>query len=603
MGCGASSGQIYTETTEEPEKKTRADSEDSVANRLYHGFKDIGSGTTSGTSTGIRSAAADEPHLSPPTLEHLPFRTAAPFGTHSRETSTDAKDSSKEPGRWHLESSPGTWVAFKEQISANVDKTRALGKSHLLYVFQGETHDVDLDRKIVTNWFTGHSQRIEYRRGDVGTTSVAAAYAKHIKPETEGSKPGSYRTGEWQWQQNETTWLSFDSDTKQLLRAARLMGREIVCFVAGDSEYEANLETCVQRNLQTGYERKLRWVRPQKESAQFQWQLKNGTWVDYEDEENEKLCAAYAAKQRFIRWSARGNDYQLDFAKLIQENVSTNSGMTRNVRILRDTWGTEARPEPSVCKASGSPIPPSAGKRFGFHGGLDSSYGTSPRPSHTEPSIPPPGHPPLDPKHSARRPSHGSSTGPSAGVGPTDSSGRSSGHPPFAKAFSAFHTKVDPGSSFEQRKSSPYSGHGSSSERYDPKAPGSRTSAGSSPPPGGTRIPSSSPPPSGSTRAPSGPSHPRAASGTGGTAPAGARGKATSAIKLPSGVDWPGDTKARKAAEELFYDLSKVPINERKKTFMKACLRWHPDKNLDDEDTATEVFQFLQTLKEWYLGE
>ena len=68
-------------------------------------------------------------------------------------------------------------------------------------------------------------------------------------------------------------------------------------------------------------------------------------------------------------------------------------------------------------------------------------------------------------------------------------------------------------------------------------------------------------------------------------------------------MDWPAEEKPRQAAEALFAELSEVPINERKKAFMKACLKWHPDKNLEDEDTATEVFQFLQSLKEWYLGE
>jgi len=77
-------------------------------------------------------------------------------------------------------------------------------------------------------------------------------------------------------------------------------------------------------------------------------------------------------------------------------------------------------------------------------------------------------------------------------------------------------------------------------------------------------------------------------------------------------VELPRSPVARKAAEALVADFSALGTGgregsvessvERRKAYRAACLRWHPDKNLDDEDTATEVFQFLQLLKEWCLG-
>lgn len=39
----------------------------------------------------------------------------------------------------------------------------------------------------------------------------------------------------------------------------------------------------------------------------------------------------------------------------------------------------------------------------------------------------------------------------------------------------------------------------------------------------------------------------------------------------------------------------------RRKTFKAMTLRWHPDKHPDDVELATEVFQFLQQQREWYL--
>ncbi|CAK9099927.1 unnamed protein product [Durusdinium trenchii] len=34
-----------------------------------------------------------------------------------------------------------------------------------------------------------------------------------------------------------------------------------------------------------------------------------------------------------------------------------------------------------------------------------------------------------------------------------------------------------------------------------------------------------------------------------------------------------------------------------------SCLKWHPDKNADNLEVATEVFQWLQSQRDWYLKE
>lgn len=47
----------------------------------------------------------------------------------------------------------------------------------------------------------------------------------------------------------------------------------------------------------------------------------------------------------------------------------------------------------------------------------------------------------------------------------------------------------------------------------------------------------------------------------------------------------------------------KEDIASRKKTFKFSCLRWHPDKNPDSAEVANEVFQWLQSQRDWYLKE
>merc|ERR1712187_403018 len=72
---------------------------------------------------------------------------------------------------------------------------------------------------------------------------------------------------------------------------------------------------------------------------------------------------------------------------------------------------------------------------------------------------------------------------------------------------------------------------------------------------------------------------------------------------LPHGVEWPNDPRARRVVEVIFKDMSnsrRAPQDDRQKAYRAACLSWHPDKNPKHEKLATEVFQFLQSLKNWY---
>jgi len=64
---------------------------------------------------------------------------------------------------------------------------------------------------------------------------------------------------------------------------------------------------------------------------------------------------------------------------------------------------------------------------------------------------------------------------------------------------------------------------------------------------------------------------------------------------------------AHEAKVKVYKQLKSTAMEEmevRKKTFKKLCSKWHPDKNLPkDVELATEVFQYLQAQKTWYLCE
>merc|ERR1740121_3072800 len=65
--------------------------------------------------------------------------------------------------------------------------------------------------------------------------------------------------------------------------------------------------------------------------------------------------------------------------------------------------------------------------------------------------------------------------------------------------------------------------------------------------------------------------------------------------------------KAARIKQEISDDLGrtiKEDLSMRKKTFKLLCLTLHPVNNSDvDTELATQIFQFLQTQKDWYLKE
>lgn len=472
-----------------------------------------------------------------------------------------------EGDQWYFESMPNEWQPFSPDVNRKILVTLRLGEKRLVYAHRGETYEVDLDNGMLTNFNTfirrrvrkgatpgapGHrheprtSSGASSRPPDVGVTAPSRPRERSPagpKPTAEAdgaSRHGGFRVnGEWQWEESPGSWRSFDEDVSRILITARTLGKEQVIFGVGPQHYQADLEACTQKNLHTGFVRNIRWARRRRspENVRFQWQLKNGVWVDYEEEENDLLNKAYRAKEKSVTYSARGFDYEVNLVSMEQQNISkgpafsmTNAsgpGSIRKVRIVGTDLSSDDR-RPTVCKTPG-------GDKRGRGSDSDATRGEA----RDRARSPPAGHGDAHVGADHRKPSD-AGAGAAHGVGAPRRSGepRMAAGPPFTRAFDSAYAGERPS--------------------YGPRTSGT-TSGGA--------------------------------------------GKDSSKIKLPKGVDWPAEPRARKIAEEVFVEMSAVPINERKKAFRTMVLKWHPDKNLDDEDTATDVFQFVQAIKDWYLGE
>ncbi|CAK0803972.1 unnamed protein product [Prorocentrum cordatum] len=62
-------------------------------------------------------------------------------------------------------------------------------------------------------------------------------------------------------------------------------------------------------------------------------------------------------------------------------------------------------------------------------------------------------------------------------------------------------------------------------------------------------------------------------------------------------------SRVRASVLEGLRRTEREEIGSRKKNYKFLLLQWHPDKNPDKAELATEIFQFLQQQRDWYLKE
>lgn len=433
-------------------------------------------------------------------------------------------------------------------------------------------------------------------------------------------------------------WKPFEPEVAKMLLAARRRGESRVVYSANRTLYEANLDDLRQTNLLTSFTRPMRWV----PGLQFQWEMKNGLWVDYEDEENDIVVAAKKAGRGKIRYPARGFEYEIDLDSMVQENISMNSSVIRRVRICgADISSDERAPRTNSdgavdatnpdCTSGEWQMPPREpsrapaaastesgcrkprGHTFGPVGEGTERESAKPSSYHREPFGGFKGSKPVPPtSHFAG----GDGMGFGGGGGGGGASGGSVPPPPEASRWGRSHEKKpQPGGAQSAGGGGGVHGPtpgGKARSAWGPNGPSPGFAASTSQDGGSSKAAKAkakeAPPPNARPQAEprtrqskEDPPPPKRAATGGGRQPM------TVLPKLPPGVELPAaPPAAREAARNLaisFAELRRASPAERKRAYKTAILRWHPDKNLEDEDVATEVFQFLQALKEWCLSD
>jgi len=498
-------------------------------------------------------------------------------------------------GAWHFEESPDAWRALEPEVSALLLDAWSRGESEATYSAGGASFDVDLGACLQTNCATGQQQRI-------GWIPTASSQEEETEDEEERvcSGPAAERVservalgGEWHFEETPDAWRAHSPEVSAQLLVAWYCGERQTVFVSDDISFNVDFEACVQTDQRTGRQQRIGWVA----SCSPLEGLKAGgeddapqIWQQYDEDEERRLLAAWAAGEKVVRYSARGCEYEADFVRMLHTNLTTGAQTLIGVDVLDES-------EPSRTGAQ-----------------RQSSKGSEIQAPVASAAV---------------------TTNSSATAAVTTAALNHQGQP-FAASLGAspcgshvYYTPASPGA-LRKLSAAPVLGGGAVADAHgEPvavkgavKKPHTyrtghkRYVFGDTPNPGGPgQKPAKPPPLSTSSRplkkwslAPG--QQPRLA----GKAlpkqpmpmPSPKGRKPSSAVfELPDGLQWPSDEKARRVVEMLFEDMClsrQTSLGQRRRAYRAMCLSWHPDKNHRHQALATEVFQFLQALKRWYVG-
>eukprot|EP00931_Biecheleriopsis_adriatica_P003843 TRINITY_DN105603_c0_g1_i1.p1 TRINITY_DN105603_c0_g1~~TRINITY_DN105603_c0_g1_i1.p1 ORF type:complete len:571 (+),score=117.47 TRINITY_DN105603_c0_g1_i1:88-1800(+) len=531
----------------------------------------------------------------------------------AKQGQDDTQEHQEQEEHWEWETSPDKWIAFDASISSKLNVADELGVPKLLYS-QGDSFEVDFAARWQTNLNKGLRQRI--RRRDAAASNVIREQQDDRSTEVSTWPLAGCTQGEWQVQKAGGAWSSFPTDICQLLFAARLLAKDEVVYTHQGDCYKADLDGWVLTNISTGVCHLIRWKPSEQHSVQFQWQTKSGAWLNYLDEDNSLLAAARAAGHSMVSYSARGHDYEVDFGKMLEtcslkdhRSYERRTGFVRKVRIADKAAQATEHMRKGKVAMQGYPGQSKSMETQSKQEARNIGASGYPQPHKVQRADT------SEDEREQQAPKFARGVGKPAGPqlassGSRDAEVRRKSQPPapFQNAFGTTWKSVSTGS------------------RGPPSRPGVRASKGSSSAPSGKQPPpppmphaetnttpattaapgksdtkpaaAKSYPKAGWTQVPADKTRPTAAAA--GVPPS--KPSRVQTLRLPKGLTMPEAPSAVLVVEGLLSELLSVPLDERRKAFKTACFQWHPDKNPSNEELATEVFQFLQRLRGWYLG-
>mmetsp|Transcript_63901 Transcript_63901/g.101299 ORF Transcript_63901/g.101299 Transcript_63901/m.101299 type:complete len:555 (-) Transcript_63901:64-1728(-) len=507
-------------------------------------------------------------------------------------------------GQWYYESSPDEWNPMDAEISAELLVAWYCDETDVTYRLGDVDYDVDLASCIQTNKVTGAQQRIGFVASD---------------SDQDGAMDDDLR----QEEVSEAAWVEYDEDDMQEVLAAWASGSKVVRYTSNGYEFEIDFTKMLQTNLTTGAQQ---WVGVEMiDDGLPAGEQQGSEWVEYIDADSGK---PYYYNGQTTTWERpTGNGVRIHTAEDFDRDLPSRANSKTS---QRETDSTNIQPSSSRVQEitnKGSAkldVPQKPTKKFSLSrdppakAEAPSSQAQN-YPSSNKPRQPTqfytPEAPPFNPQAAAHYNSSADWQPPwmppahtqedaefdrppkrhnkQANLGTSDMQDPHT-TPPSTRPQARLYKTTDPNKPRPKLREKKYTlGPEKSAPRLSQKERQQQQ-----PQPKQMPRPQPTQPPF--THSSNTQSETKTPPYTQEKAPK------QQPIGLPIGAEWPSEPKARKVAETLFRDMCASrdkPLKERQKAYRASCLSWHPDKNPKYVELSTEVFKFLQVLKQWYFEE
>ncbi|XP_033729210.1 poly [ADP-ribose] polymerase 2-like, partial [Pecten maximus] len=168
-------------------------------------------------------------------------------------------------------------------------------------------------------------------------------------------------TVRFEWEGDKNVWTQYASSVNESVCAAVANGLKEIDFAVGKTSFTVKLETMVQKNKKTGWQRRLRCcVQEDGGFYVWQWEDEKGRWNPYSYDVAVKLEKARQLKETEVDISACARSYSVDISAMEQTNTATD--VVRNVARIKSDAEEASGEEPTVTSSLNDTAATKSGK-------------------------------------------------------------------------------------------------------------------------------------------------------------------------------------------------------------------------------------------------
>ena len=172
--------------------------------------------------------------------------------------------------------------------------------------------------------------------------SLKSLFRSSVPPPPMPDTKAPSSSNQWFWADDRRSFTAYPPDitTRLNLQYQQNPQGSFRCII-NRKMYLIDFSTMTQRNISTGFERKIRFQSSMNQGKHWEYANDHGSWSQYQPHESQTIESHYQGRSP-CQLNINGNWYLIDYAKMCQINLSTNN--SRRIRQVVPTSHPHASP-------------------------------------------------------------------------------------------------------------------------------------------------------------------------------------------------------------------------------------------------------------------